>query len=495
MKKFKLKISILVLAGAGIVTGCNKYLEHLPDQRTELNSGDKLSELLVAAYPEGNYITFCEAMSDNVTDNFGMSTNDENNTNSYHWKDVQGVSQDSPIYYWNSAYRAIAAANEVLSTIEKMENPSQYSAQKGEALVARAYAHFMLVNLFSKFYDSAAAASDVGVPYVEVPETVVWKGYDRSTVADVYNKIERDLTEGLPLIVDNYKVPAYHFTRKAAHAFAVRFYLFKGEYDKVIMHANRAFPENNFASNMRDLNGRYANYGSEQFAMEYTRATEQANILIAETTSWWARRFRQYRYSVTSPLMNSIIQGTVAGNLNAIRTWQMSSQTYYVRKFYEHFVRSSINATTGRGYNMVPLFTTEEVLLSRAEAYAYLGQTDKALEDLNTYAKNRIKPANYTQNNVITEDKIAEYFYELKGDETMTSEELRDGLVQSCLQFRRAEFIHEGLRWFDILRYKIPVKHELYEGGSITLEADDLRRVLQLPEEVKLSNIELNPRN
>lgn len=493
MKKHKLLYSSLFLCSL-LFTGCEKYLDQLPDQRTLLNNGDKLSELLVSAYPSANYITFCETMSDNITDNFGMSTTDEINTNSYAWQNVNGVGQDSPIYYWNNAYRAIAAANQVLEAIAAAGDPADYAAKKGEALVARAYSHFMLVSLFAKFYDPATANVDKGIPYVEVPETVVWKDYDRATVAEVYEKIERDLLQGLPLIVDNYKVPAFHFTRKAAHAFAVRFFLFKGDYNKVVTHAGLAFPEGNLEGNMRDMHVKYAAFGSEEFAREYTKSSERSNLLIAETSSWWARRFRQYRYSVTSPLLNSIIQGTVAGNLSAIRTWSISSQSYYTRKTLEHFVRTSINATTGVGYNMVPLFTSEEVLLSRAEALVYLGKYDEAMLDLNGYAKNRIKPADYNSTRVLSKATVKKYFYDALPEEEFTDAELKEGLIQSCLQFRRAEFVHEGLRWFDILRYKIPVTHAVYGGASISLPADDLRRVLQLPDEVKLSNIELNPR-
>ena len=80
--------------------------------------------------------------------------------------------------------------------------------KKGEALVARAYSHFMLVNFFSKFYNEATAATDPGIPYVTEPETVSIKQYDRKTVMYVYDMIEKDFLEGLPLLDDNaYSVP------------------------------------------------------------------------------------------------------------------------------------------------------------------------------------------------------------------------------------------------------------------------------------------------
>ena len=101
----------------------------------------------------------------------------------YFFIDTHENQQDSPEFYWDSCYHAIAAANQALETISKAPNPDDYSAQKGEALVARAYAHFMLVNFFSKFYDSTTASTDPGIPYVTEPETVFIKQYDRKTVA------------------------------------------------------------------------------------------------------------------------------------------------------------------------------------------------------------------------------------------------------------------------------------------------------------------------
>ena len=120
-----------------------------------------------------------------------------------------------------------------METISKAANPNDYSAQKGEALVARAYAHFMLVNFFSKFYDPATASTDPGIPYVTEPEKVFIKQYDRKTVQYVYDMIEKDLLEGLPLYrIRNYNVPRYHFNRAAANAFATRFYLYKKDIPK-----------------------------------------------------------------------------------------------------------------------------------------------------------------------------------------------------------------------------------------------------------------------
>lgn len=70
----------------------------------------------------------------------------------------------------------------------------------------------------------------------------------------------------------------------------------------------------------------------------------------------------------------------------------------------------------------------------------------------------------------------------------------RAAMLTTILNFKRLEFMHEGLRWFDILRYKIPVTHSNQDGSSQTLSANDLRRVLQIPQEASLSGVAANPR-
>lgn len=84
----------------------------------------------------------------------------------------------------------------------------------------------------------------MGIPYSITPEAEVVPHYVRGTLAETYSKIAADIEEGLPLINDNlYSVPKYHFNRKAAHAFAARFYLYylqadKSNYEKVIEYAS-----------------------------------------------------------------------------------------------------------------------------------------------------------------------------------------------------------------------------------------------------------------
>lgn len=88
----------------------------------------------------------------------------------YKWADSAEQDQDSPHALWESCYMAISACNEVLKVIEDAGNPASLSAEKGEALVCRAYAHFLLANIFCNAY-SSQASSDLGIPYMKTIET------------------------------------------------------------------------------------------------------------------------------------------------------------------------------------------------------------------------------------------------------------------------------------------------------------------------------------
>ena len=68
-------------------------------------------------------------------------------------------------------------------------------------------------------------------------------------------------------------------------------------------------------------------------------------------------------------------------------------------------------------------------------------------------------------------------------------------MMQFILDEREREFMHEGLRWFDVKRHNIVVTHNLADGSKITLKADDKRRILQIPQTaIDVGGLEPNPR-
>lgn len=466
-------------------TGCKKFLEKEPDNRTTVTSAEQVKQLLVSAYPKASYFAFTESMSDNAEDK-GVTEPGLNqdlartNLQSFLFEDVEATGNDTPEGYWAAAYKAIASANQALEVIDKSSNQDALKPLKGEALVARAYAHFMLVTLFSKAYDPATAASDPGIPYVTTPEKVVFGQYDRKTVQYVYDMIEKDLTEGMPLIEDKTYGDAlkFHFSQKAANAFASRFYLFKRDYAKVIAAANKVIATTSAAaSDLRGWNSTYVNLQPADIRIEYTKSSEPANLLLQEqATSWVSSIYAFMRYGLYSDVYDIILNGpNVTGGTLAIgyRTFGAQPRYYNVPKFF-----------STNGYSTHTLLTTDEVLFNRAEANLALKNYSAVLTDLNTWASRNIRNYNATSH-VITEQKITNFW---------VGYSLDAAYLNTILFFKQAYFIHEGLRWLDIVRLKIPVTHKTTTGQVVTLGPDDKRRVIQIPAEVKLSGMEQNPR-
>lgn len=474
-----------------VLSGCNKYLDVSPDMRAELNTPGKVGELLATAYPQANYIAFTESISDNVGDK-GSGQVEMTNSAPYSFKDITDIMQDSPVYYWNASYKAIAAANHALEAIAKAGDTKAYQPYKGEALLARAYAHFMLAVLFSQPYDKNSTNNLPGIPYVKTVEKVVIGKYERKTVGYVYEQIENDIKEGLPLLNDAvYISPKYHFTTQAAHAFASRFYLFKKDYAQVVAHANAAFSSGSIRSDLRQVNSEtYRSYQYNELQAQYTRADNSANILLVEAPTVWGRGYAGYRYGLSNSVLNELFQSpNVTTGYWAYNIYG-NELSYNIPKFREHFVRQTLNAETGTPYNMIPLFSTEEVLFNRAEANAMLGNYDAAMGDLNDFISTRVIytpmiPIYVPEEHDVNREKLLTFYK--TGD-------LEEALVHCVLDFKRVNFLFEGQRWFDIVRHKLGVEHITSDKKKIVLGPNSPMRVFQIPEAAQSSGIELNPR-
>jgi starch-binding outer membrane protein, SusD/RagB family len=487
----KRRYSYIILLSTLSLSSCSKFLDKEPDNRTNVKTSEQLSQLLTSAYPHASYILFTESMSDNAEDKEGGGSGydfvDRINAQSYRYNVVEESpdANDGPDYYWTACYKAIGAANQALQIIDRSDDPASLSAQRGEALLARAYAHFMLVTLFANVYDPTTAASDPGIPYVLVPETETFEKYERKTVAFVYDMIEKDLTEGYPLINDQIygNAPKFHFNKRAAAAFAARFYLFKQDYARVITYASAALGSS-ATENLRPWNTVLTDLQYYELQAEYTKSTTKGNLLLQEALSIWGRSYPSIRYGLGDKVGNEVLfRSNVSGGFYAYDVYGANPQVYNIPKFYEHFVRKDINANTGDPYNTIPLLTGEEALLNRAEAYVRTNNPNLAAQDLNAFISQNID--NYDPFvNKVTPSKCGSFY------NTSSS----NGLLLATLDFKRAFFMHEGLRWLDILRLRIPVTHETSDGQVIELGPTDNRRVLQLPALTKEAGLEPNPR-
>ena len=493
------KIQILtIFAFALAITSCKKYLEVNPDNRAEIDTVEKLAALVGSAYPNYGYLAMAEMYSDNVGDKGVLAPGTHVNSpypQLYNWEDIKGEGSNTPTQYWNGVYEGIAAANQALAAVEEFKLGKNADPYKGEALLARAYGHFMLVTFFAKAYEPGAANTSPGIPYVMAPETVPIVKYERGTVASVYAQIEKDLEEGIALLAGGkWNVPKYHFSPAAAHAFAARFYLFKGEWQKVVNHANKIFPGGDYKGNIRDFNGEAVSIATtEEYRRWWNKGDNKFNLLLHETRSTHQRNssFGTSRYGFTRYVYNLSNGNTAAGKGFNYRAWTTGgSDNLILYKQYEHFHYTNITAGIGYAYIMMPLFTSDEALMNRAEAYAQLGRLDLAIKDCDLFASTRISGYNTSVHAVTVEKSKA--FFNVTDD--------KKAIIETILDFKKRAFLTEGLRWFDILRHRIPVKHNFIDQNGeetfIELKPDSDRRMFQIPDQATLlSGVEPNPRS
>jgi starch-binding outer membrane protein, SusD/RagB family len=482
MKHYIIRSTFLLLLAS--VVACDKYLEETPDNRVDLNTPQQAAQLLTNAYSQAGYL-FTEWMSDNVTFTTGTEKRPEHNQ-LYAWEEPTAIEQDTPANFWTSTYDAIAHANEVLAVIDDLPGDRDLKdAVKGEAYLARAYGHFMLVNLFAKHYDPTTAAQDLGIPYVLEPETEFIKQYSRETIDDVYDYIEDDIIDGLDLVDATFYANSgkYHFTPSSALALASRFYLFKGDWDNCIKYSSEMLGADPliFIKDITRLLAETPN--STDFTRQYTSPNDPSNLLLI-------RNVTPFPFSVAfwpdQPIFFGIFNSN-PWNADDVRVsaefplYQRGTDGLTQGKFEFLFERTSLTSDVGYNYTILTAFRGEEVLLNRAESYVFKNDLTLALADLQLYVSRR-----YEGNPQITLPLLRSY-YGSTNNQFVT--------LSFIIDERRKEFMHEGLRWFDIKRYQFPVEHQLQSGETIQLEPDDARKVLQLPQSaIDVGGLQPNPR-
>ena len=556
MKLNLLKYTAFCVAALALAS-CNDFLDKVPDTRVELNSPEQLRLLMVNAYPSSNYSLVCEFSSDNYIDN---NSPDENgmryNLSSYNriddelfaWEDAKASSgNDTPSDIWESYYHSIACANAVLEKIPEFEANTELKGRdmlpaiKGEALLVRAFSHFILANLFCEAYHGPELSKNIlGIPYITEPETIVHVVPERGNLADVYDMIEKDLLEGISLINDGlYEVPKYHFNKAAANAFAARFYLFKRDYKKVLAYCDAAFggPDVDPTPYMSDIWNQVSNfYYISDFGRYQTNITQQRNFMLLATFSTWLRHISgSKRYGCNREAKRATIQGP--GPTWSQYQWRNSKGEtfamhpcfngacgtngkseyglYFAGTAAELFEYTDKLAGIGFAHQVRAEFTGEETLITRAEAKAYLGDIEGAIADLKIWDQAHRNSPNVTPGedhfDELTYAQIVK-FYQTKDpgfgivktlniDEICPSTEYAvndniEPLLQCVLHYRRIELIHTGMRWFDLKRYGIEISHAIGKEPRIeTLTKLDPRRALQIPNEVIAAGIEPNNRS
>ena len=530
------KIYSIIALGLGVLalSSCNDYLDKLPDERAELNSAEKITQLLVSAYPDVGNNLIAELLSDNVDDNGRSYSNPLILMDDiYKLEDTTEEGSETPYQLWQGYYTAVATANQAIEGIEKLGNPTTLRGDLAEAKLTRAFSMFMLAQTFCMAWNPEKADEYLGLPYPLQPAEKIGGEYERGTLRELYEAIDKDIEEALPYISeaeDGYSIPKYHFNTKAAYAFATRFNLYYMNYEKCIKYANMVLGADPTGV-MRNYEP-YRGLGRSDFGNRWIRSDEQANLMLLATyavprylTSAYYYRFA-HNYDITAyeTFWVDMPWGSGSSGNTIIYANKLygTNQCVVYPTYDEQFEYTDKVGGTGYPHGVDAVFTGDMTILERAEAYCLSGQLELALADINTWIKTHCKDITDGETGEVTNavpvmsvasissfvnntdyakrtpdgnrDRSFRKHMHPQGFTIDAEGSDQECMLQFLLHMKRLESVFHGLRIQDIKRYGIEYTHELAGQDPVIFIRGDLRAAVQIPNTVVVAGIEANPR-
>lgn len=345
-------------------------------------------------------------------------TASEFNTNTVSWQ--------SPYVVIGRANRIIAAAEggKLSDAVEAKAKIEQYAA---ESKVLRALAHFDLVRIYGKPYTEDQGAS-LGVPLVtEVLESNAKPA--RSTVAEVYTQVVKDLTEAISSNALATETEPGYVSVWGAKAILSRVYLNMGDYANALSVAEDIIKNSGAALWTRDQYFKAWDAGTPNeseflFRLNVSGSTDN-NDLNGIGNLQGRDGYKEMVATKKFVDMLSADANDVRNDMFLPATADKEVAAFGTNKVY-------LNKLRGQGGNLrnvtiIPIIRLSEVYLTAAECAFRTNDKAKAVEYLNDLVKNRTTSASA----LATESDIT---------------------LDRILIERRKELIGEGQRYFDALR-------------------------------------------
>src|SRR5690606_31694694 len=234
---------------------------------------------------------------------------------------------------------------------------------------------------------------------------------------------------------------------------------------------------------------------TEDYIRLYHSPTDDSNLLLIRQVSNF--HLPNLGHWPSRQLYSNIFEGNNIYGLIDERqdpAWVAGENGLAATKYEFLFERSSLTSNVGFNYTIFLGFRGEEVLLNRAESYIRENNIPAGLADVLVLARRRYRPDPQSSGlqsvDQVTTTGLANglrMYYNSTNDQV--------NALRFILEERQKEFIHEAIVWFDIKRFGIMVSHALRDGGYDTLESDDPRKVLQIPQAaIDVGGLEPNPR-
>lgn len=334
---------------------------------------------------------------------------------------------------WKSPYIVIGRANRIIAAAEggalsdAAEAKATIDQYAAEAKVLRALAHFDLVRIYGKPYTEDQGAS-LGVPLVtEVLESNAKPA--RSTVAEVYTQVVKDLTEAISSNALATETEPGYVSVWGAKAILSRVYLNMGDYANALSVAEDIIKNSGAALWTRDQyfkawDASTPNESEFLFRLNVAGSTDSNDLNGIGNL----QQREGYKEMVATKKFVDMLTSDpedVRNEMFLPATAAKEVATYGTNKVF-------LNKLRGQGGNLrnvtiVPIIRLSEVYLTAAECAFRNNVKTKAVEYLNDLVKNRTT----TEASLATVDNIT---------------------LERILIERRKELIGEGQRYFDALR-------------------------------------------
>lgn len=361
-----------------------------------------------------------QGIPDIISDNVIQAQTGRRSNDNYHdLRYVPSTLGAIPLY-WSEAYEAVNVANLVIGQIDNLNDGPEKNNILGQALAARAWAHFDLARLFGKIpTQSGDANGSLGAVYLKVEDGDTGDPFAqpaRETVGSNYIEIIQDLERASTLIDDNNGEG--RLNKNGVYALLSRVYLYNGEYQKVINAANEVTTPLATAAELPDVYTDATNAGIViELSINTTSESNGNNVGVLYSQSSSSATISEY--ALDFDFFNSIDANDARRDILQFVGTNQGNDYNAIKKFLGE-------AGQVNGRVDVKVLRAAEVLLNKAEAQFELGLGTQALATLDQLRNER--------------------FTSFTGGETGTA-------LEDAIQFnRRVELACEGHRFFDLKR-------------------------------------------
>ncbi|WP_430815641.1 RagB/SusD family nutrient uptake outer membrane protein [Carboxylicivirga sp. RSCT41] len=359
---------------------------------------------------------------------------------------------------WNQRYRTIWLCNYGIQVIDENSisgSDEQKQQLKAEAHFIRATEYFALALNYC-LHPSEANAGEPGLPLrtgTDFEESLA-----RSSVADTYSFIEADLQEALKLDVDFER--NWRASKAAVEAFAARYYLYIGQFDKAAQYAAGALGVH---SDMIDYDAEF--YTVEDASGIAYPMTNTYNTFRPEWLNFWKGQYMNR--SLSNPHWKSLPSQELMDLYDPMdKRYEMFMVEDYLKRF--GFVDNPhVGYIQGGNFGeCIAGASTSEMYLISAETKARNGDIAGAMNDIEAVRINRFAAADYVPMALPANKKEA---------------------IQTVIDERRREMPFT-IRWYDIRRINvdpevdnITIRRKFYplDGNQVNMEAEPIDYIIE----------------